>query len=91
MARTPDLQLKQDLLDQVVRYLAVHGMGDVSLRPLAKALGTSPNRLVHHFGSKEELLVAPLARATELQEDVRAHGSEERELEFLVTLCLCGD
>ena len=72
MARTPDLQLKQDLLDQVVRYLAVHGMGDVSLRPLAKALGTSPNRLVHHFGSKEELLVAALARATELQEDVRA-------------------
>ena len=72
MARTPDLQLKQDLLDQVVRYLAVHGMGDVSLRPLAKALGTSPNRLVHHFGSKEELLVAALARATELQENVRA-------------------
>jgi len=71
VARTPDLQLKQDLLDQVVRYLAVHGMGDVSLRPLAKALGTSPNRLVHHFGSKEELLVAALARATELQENVR--------------------
>ena len=71
MARTPDLQLKQDLLDQVVQYLAVHGMGDVSLRPLAKALGTSPNRLVHHFGSKEDLLVAALARATELQEGVR--------------------
>ena len=62
---------------RVVRAVAeqagelVHGMGDVSLRPLAKALGTSPNRLVHHFGSKEELLVAALARATAIQEGVR--------------------
>jgi AcrR family transcriptional regulator len=71
VARTPDLELKRELLDQVVEYLAAQGFGDMSLRPLAHALGTSPNRLVHHFGSKEELLVAALNRATEIQLKVR--------------------
>ena len=71
MARTPDLELKRELLDQVVEYLAAQGFGDMSLRPLAQALQTSPNRLVHHFGSKEELLVAALNRATDIQLKVR--------------------
>ena len=71
MARTPDLELKRELLDQVVEYLAAQGFGDMSFRPLAHALRTSPNRLVHHFGSKEELLVAALNRATEIQLKVR--------------------
>lgn len=71
MARTPDLELKRELLDRVVEYLAAQGFGDMSLRPLAQALRTSPNRLVHHFGSKEELLVAALNRATEIQLKVR--------------------
>jgi AcrR family transcriptional regulator len=71
MARTPDVEMKRELLDQVVAYLAENGLGDMSLRPMAAALGTSPNRLVHHFGSKQELLAAALARATRIQEDVR--------------------
>jgi hypothetical protein len=28
MARTPDLALKRNLLDQVVAYLAAHGLGE---------------------------------------------------------------
>jgi len=71
MARTPDMEMKRVLLDQVVAYLAEHGLGDVSLRPMAAALGTSPNRLVHHFGSKQELLTAALKQATKIQETVR--------------------
>ncbi|MEO7397746.1 MAG: TetR/AcrR family transcriptional regulator, partial [Ilumatobacteraceae bacterium] len=71
MARTPDIEMKRALLDQVVAYLAEHGLGDVSLRPMAAALGTSPNRLVHHFGSKQDLLTAALQQATKIQEDVR--------------------
>jgi len=71
MARTPDLEMKRELLDRVVAYLAEHGLGDMSLRPMAAALDTSPNRLVHHFGSKQELLAAALAQATRIQEDVR--------------------
>lgn len=72
MARTPDLALKQDLLDQVVAYLAEHGLGAVSLRPMAQSLGVSVNALVHHFGTKDELVVAALERAVAIQEDVRA-------------------
>jgi len=71
MARTPDLEMKRELLDRVVAYLAEHGLGDMSLRPMAAALGTSPNRLVHHFGSKQDLLTAALQQATRIQEDVR--------------------
>jgi AcrR family transcriptional regulator len=71
MARSPDPVLKQHLLDQVVRYLADHGLGVVSLRPMAEALGMSPHRLVHHFGAKDQLLAAALARAIELQEEIQ--------------------
>ena len=71
MARTPDVEMKRALLDQVVAYLADHGLGDVSLRPMAAALDTSPNRLVHHFGSKQELLAAALEQAMKIQVDVR--------------------
>lgn len=72
MARAPDPLLKQALLDQVVRYLAGHGLGLLSLRPMAMTLGMSPHRLVHHFGPKDELVAAALARAVTLQEEVRA-------------------
>ena len=67
MARPPDPVRRQELLDQVVRYLADHGLAGASLRPMAKALGVSLNGLVHHFGTKTDLLVAALARANELQ------------------------
>ena len=39
VARTPDPALKQELLDKVVGYLAVHGIGMLSLGPMAEALG----------------------------------------------------
>jgi AcrR family transcriptional regulator len=46
------------LLGAAVEYAAHHGIGDLSLRQLATALGTSHRMLVYHFGSKEGLLVA---------------------------------
>lgn len=72
MARAPDPVLKRTLLDQVVRYLADQGLGLVSLRPMAQALGMSPHRLVHHFGPKDEMIAAALDRAVSIQEEVRA-------------------
>jgi AcrR family transcriptional regulator len=71
MARTPDPLLKLALLDEVVGYLAATGLGVSSLRPMALALGVSTHRLVHHFGSKAELVDLALRRALSLQEDVR--------------------
>jgi AcrR family transcriptional regulator len=58
MARPPDLERRQELLDAVVAEFAVRGIGDRSLRDLAAAVGTSHRMLLHHFGSRNDLLVA---------------------------------
>lgn len=71
MARTPDLERRQELLDRIVVYLAEEGLAQATLRPMAKALDVSINRLVHHFGSKEELLAAAMVRAIEQQIEVQ--------------------
>ena len=71
MARTPDLERRQELLDRIVEYLAANGLAQATLRPMAASLGVSINRLVHHFGSKEELLAAALRRATDIQTEVQ--------------------
>ena len=49
---------RQQLLDAAVDHVATHGVGELSLRALADALGTSHRMLIYHFGSKEGLLVA---------------------------------
>lgn len=72
VARTADPVLKQKLLDQVVGYLSEHGVGVLSLRPMAAALGMSTNRLFHHFGTKDELITAALERAIEQQAEIEA-------------------
>lgn len=61
MARPLDHAKRAELLDAVVRYIAEHGLADLSLRPLAAALGTSSRMLIYYFGTKEELLVQALA------------------------------
>ena len=58
MARTPDLQRRRALLDALVEEFAAGGVGDRSLRDVAGAVGTSHRMLLHHFGSREDLLVA---------------------------------
>ncbi|MEY4339349.1 MAG: hypothetical protein RLZ14_1199 [Actinomycetota bacterium] len=73
MARTPDLERRQELLDRIVLYLADNGLAQATLRPMAAALDVSINRLVHHFGSKEELVAAALQRALEQQIEVQNH------------------
>ncbi|WP_040838701.1 TetR/AcrR family transcriptional regulator [Nocardia brevicatena] len=60
MARPLDHAKRTELLDAVVRYIAEHGLADLSLRPLAAALGTSSRMLIYYFGTKEELLVQAL-------------------------------
>ncbi len=56
MARTPDLERRAELLRLAIDYAIENGLADLTLRPLASALGVQPNTLVHHFGSKEQLL-----------------------------------
>ena len=46
------------LLEAAIEYFADNGIGDVSLRQLAAAIGTSHRMLIYHFGSREGLLTA---------------------------------
>ncbi|BBY41658.1 hypothetical protein MMAN_57920 [Mycobacterium mantenii] len=58
MARTPDTERRRQLLDALIAEFATGGIGDRSLREVAAAVGTSHRMLLHHFGSREDLLVA---------------------------------
>jgi AcrR family transcriptional regulator len=48
---------RDELLEATVRYLLENGVAELSLRPLAAAIGSKARLLVYHFGSKEQLLV----------------------------------
>src|SRR5215470_2615815 len=61
VGRKPNLERKPELLQQVIDWLCAHGIGDLSLRPLAKALRVSTYALVYHFGSREGLLAEALS------------------------------
>jgi AcrR family transcriptional regulator len=52
-----------ELLELAYRYALEHGLAELSLRPLAKAIGSSPRVLLYLFGSKDGLVRALLARA----------------------------
>src|SRR3954471_15148711 len=58
------------LLDAAVDYALSHAIAEVSLRQLATALGTSHRMLIHHFGSREELLVEVIKLVEERQRAV---------------------
>jgi AcrR family transcriptional regulator len=52
-----------ELLELAYRYVLAHGLADMSLRPLARAVGSSPRVLLYLFGSKDGLIRALLDRA----------------------------
>ena len=54
---------QEELLEAAYRYVLVNGLSDMSLRPLAAAIGSSPRVLLYLFGSKDDLVRALLARA----------------------------
>ena len=58
MPRPPDDGRRRALLDAVIDDAGRNGIGGRSLRDLAAAAGTSHRMLIHHFGSREELLLA---------------------------------
>ena len=61
MARPVDPGIRTRLRDQAVGYVMAHGLGDLALRPLAKALKTNARMLIYHFGSREGLMREILA------------------------------
>jgi AcrR family transcriptional regulator len=67
VSRTVDETRPDELLDAIVNYLVKHGVNGVSLRPLAKAVDSSPRVLLYYFGSKEKLLALAIRRLRERQ------------------------
>ena len=62
-APAPESARRRALLDAAYAYVLAHGMVDLSLRPLAAAVGSSPRVLLFLFGSKDGLVQAVLDRA----------------------------
>ncbi len=58
---------RTQLLDRALAHVRAHGLGNISLREFAAAIGTSHRMLIYHFGSREEL-IGELVRATEERE-----------------------
>ena len=54
---------RDELLEKAYRYVLEHGLADMSLRPLAAAVQSSPRVLLFLFESKDALVRALLARA----------------------------
>ena len=54
---------RDELLTAAYAYVQVNGLTEVSLRPLAAAIGSSPRVLLFLFGSKDGLIRALLERA----------------------------
>jgi len=58
MPRGPDEARRRALLDALIEAYAQGGIGGRSLREVAAAVGTSHRMLLHHFGSRDDLLVS---------------------------------
>jgi AcrR family transcriptional regulator len=54
---------RHELTERAYRYVLEHGLSEMSLRPLAAAIGSSPRVLLFLFASKEGLVRALLDRA----------------------------
>ncbi len=63
MARTADDQRRVELLELIVDYVMENGLSNLSLRPLAEAVDSSPRVLLYYFGSKEQLVCEVLMAA----------------------------
>ena len=68
MATTQDgTSARERLLAAAIEYVSQHGVGEISLRGLAAAVGTSHRMLIYHFGSREALLIEVIRTVEEQQ------------------------
>ena len=63
--RPVDHQRRAELLDAAVDYAAEYGFSDLTWRTVASGLGVAPTTLVHHFGTKEQMVQAVIGRLRE--------------------------
>jgi AcrR family transcriptional regulator len=55
------------LMERIIEYLTHHGLAELSLRPLARAVDSSPRVLLYYFGSKDALVAEVFAALRERQ------------------------
>jgi AcrR family transcriptional regulator len=67
--RTVNRQYRRAIVERAADHLLERGQVAVSLRDLAAAVGVSPRMLVHHFGSREELVSSALREARSRQRE----------------------
>jgi len=70
MTRPVDERSREELLDRVVDYVLAHGVIDLALRPLARAVRVSPRLLLYRFRSKDDMLMQVVMRLRERQRDL---------------------
>lgn len=66
----PDLRRRDELLAALVDVCARDGLGRRSMRELAGELGTSHRMLIHHFGSRNDMLVAVVQEVERRQSEL---------------------
>ncbi|MCU1393924.1 MAG: hypothetical protein JWM34_2352 [Ilumatobacteraceae bacterium] len=59
-----DIGERDRLLGLVADYCLEHGVGDLTLRSVGKAVGSNNRMLLYYFGSKEALITSALDAAT---------------------------
>lgn len=81
VGRPVDHRRRAALLDAAVDHATEEVFADLSFRSVATALGVSTTTLVHHFGTKEQLLESILGRLRErLVESSRATAGHHPDL-----------
>jgi AcrR family transcriptional regulator len=61
----PEESRRDALLAACTDHVLAEGLIGLSLRPLAKAVGTSDRMLIYHFGSRDGLVVAVIDESTD--------------------------
>src|SRR6266576_3152420 len=73
------METRDRLLQDCLSYFLRHGVANLSLRPLAAAVGTSARMLLHYFGSKEALIAEVMEQVQQrLQNSFRELRESER-------------
>jgi AcrR family transcriptional regulator len=73
------MDTRERLRRDCLRYFLRNGVANLSLRPLAAAVGTSARMLLHYFGSKEALIAEVMAQVQTPLQDAFQELSEGRE------------
>ena len=86
MARPRNEERRRQLRAGACEYLLRVGVSAADLGEMATELGTSSRMLVHHFGSKDQLIAAAVEEAREQQRQIFRNWFDEREAQSLASL-----